>query len=63
MHTSNTAHAARSLSSAKIIDGRLHARHLRDALRVKATELLAKFGMPPKLTVVLVGDEYHGFNR
>ena len=38
---------------AKIIDGRRHARHLREALRVKATHLLAKFGAPPKLTVVL----------
>jgi hypothetical protein len=28
-------------SGAKIIDGRRHARHLREALRVKATELLA----------------------
>lgn len=42
---------------AKIIDGRQHARHLREALRVKAAELRAKFGAPPKLTVVLVGDD------
>src|ERR1700731_3317820 len=42
---------------AKIIDGRKHARHLREALRVKAAELRAKFGAPPKLTVVLVGDD------
>ena len=43
--------------TAKIIDGRQHARHLREALRVTAAELLAKFGAPPKLTVVLVGDD------
>jgi len=42
---------------AKIIDGRRHARELRDSLRIKASELLAKFGAPPKLTVVLVGDD------
>jgi methylenetetrahydrofolate dehydrogenase (NADP+) / methenyltetrahydrofolate cyclohydrolase len=44
-------------SGAKIIDGRLHARHLRDALRVQAAALQAKFGRPPKLTVILVGDD------
>ena len=37
---------------AKIIDGRRHAHELRATLRVKATELLAKYGAPPKLTVV-----------
>jgi methylenetetrahydrofolate dehydrogenase (NADP+) / methenyltetrahydrofolate cyclohydrolase len=42
---------------AKIIDGRLHARHLREALRVTAAALLAQFGAPPKLTVILVGDD------
>ena len=42
---------------AKIIDGRQHARRLREALSVKAADLLAKFGAPPKLTVVLVGDD------
>ena len=46
-----------SPGGAKIIDGRRHARELRDTLRVKATELLAKYGAPPKLTVVLVGDD------
>jgi methylenetetrahydrofolate dehydrogenase (NADP+)/methenyltetrahydrofolate cyclohydrolase len=44
-------------TGAKIIDGRRHARDLRDALRVKAGDLLAKFGAPPKLTVILVGDD------
>jgi methylenetetrahydrofolate dehydrogenase (NADP+)/methenyltetrahydrofolate cyclohydrolase len=44
-------------SGAKLIDGRRHARELRDALRVEAAGLLAKFGAPPKLTVVLVGDD------
>src|SRR5277367_1335547 len=42
---------------AKIIDGRAHARHLRDDLRVQASAFLAKFAAPPKLTVVLVGDD------
>jgi ATP-dependent protease Clp ATPase subunit len=42
---------------ARIIDGRRHAHELRATLRVKATELLAKYGAPPKLTVVLVGDD------
>jgi methylenetetrahydrofolate dehydrogenase (NADP+)/methenyltetrahydrofolate cyclohydrolase len=44
-------------AGAKIIDGRRHARLLREALSVKAADLLAKFGAPPKLTVVLVGDD------
>jgi len=44
-------------AGAKIIDGRQHARHLREALRVKAADLLAKFGAAPKLTVILVGDD------
>src|SRR5258708_3349905 len=44
-------------AGAKIIDGRQHARHLREALRVKAADLLTKFGAPPKLTVILVGDD------
>jgi methylenetetrahydrofolate dehydrogenase (NADP+)/methenyltetrahydrofolate cyclohydrolase len=44
-------------SRAKIIDGRQHARHLREALRVTASELAAKHGAPPKLTVILVGDD------
>lgn len=44
-------------AGAKIIDGRQHARQLREALRVKAAGLLAKFGAPPKLTVILVGDD------
>jgi len=42
---------------AKIIDGRQHARHLREALRATAAALLEKFGAPPKLTVILVGDD------
>ncbi len=46
-----------SPGGAKIIDGRRHARELRNALRVKATELLARYGAPPKLTVVLVGED------
>jgi methylenetetrahydrofolate dehydrogenase (NADP+)/methenyltetrahydrofolate cyclohydrolase len=44
-------------TGAKIIDGRQHARRLREALSVKAADLLAKFGARPKLTVVLVGDD------
>jgi methylenetetrahydrofolate dehydrogenase (NADP+) / methenyltetrahydrofolate cyclohydrolase len=46
-----------STSGAKIIDGRRHARDLREALRIKAGELTAKFGAPPKLTVISVGDD------
>ena len=42
---------------AKIIDGRRHAKELRAALSAKAASLLAKFGAPPKLAVVLVGDD------
>jgi len=42
---------------AKIIDGRRHAKELRAALSVEAAALLAKFGAPPKLAVVLVGDD------
>jgi methylenetetrahydrofolate dehydrogenase (NADP+)/methenyltetrahydrofolate cyclohydrolase len=42
---------------AKIIDGRRHAKELRASLSVKAAGLLAKFGAPPKLAVVLVGDD------
>jgi methylenetetrahydrofolate dehydrogenase (NADP+) / methenyltetrahydrofolate cyclohydrolase len=52
-NTLNTVSGA----GAKIIDGRQHARLLREALSVKAADLLAKFGAPPKLTVVLVGDD------
>jgi methylenetetrahydrofolate dehydrogenase (NADP+) / methenyltetrahydrofolate cyclohydrolase len=44
-------------SGAKIIDGRRHARELRDVLRVEANEFTAKYGAQPKLTVVLVGDD------
>src|SRR5258708_17932978 len=44
-------------AGAKIIGGRKHARPLREALRVKAADLLTKFGAPPKLTVILVGDD------
>ena len=44
-------------AGAKIIDGRQHARRMREALSVKAADLLAKFGTPPKLTVILVGDD------
>ena len=53
----NRSNAAIAMPRAKIIDGRQHARRLRDALRVKATELAAKFGAPPKLTVILVGED------
>jgi methylenetetrahydrofolate dehydrogenase (NADP+) / methenyltetrahydrofolate cyclohydrolase len=42
---------------AKIIDGKQHARRMREALRIKASELVAKHGAPPKLTVILVGDD------
>ena len=44
-------------TGAKIIDGKQHARRLRDALRIKASELAAQHGAPPKLTVILVGDD------
>src|ERR1700734_1909986 len=44
-------------SGAKIIDGRRHARELRDVLRVEANKFAAKYGAQPKLTVVLVGDD------
>jgi methylenetetrahydrofolate dehydrogenase (NADP+) / methenyltetrahydrofolate cyclohydrolase len=53
----NAAYATRTPSGAKIIDGRRHAKALRDVLRVKAAQLLSKFGAPPKLTVILVGDD------
>ncbi|HME40494.1 MAG TPA: tetrahydrofolate dehydrogenase/cyclohydrolase catalytic domain-containing protein, partial [Steroidobacteraceae bacterium] len=53
----NAPHATRTASGAKIIDGRQHARHLREALRLKTLHLQAKFGAPPKLAVVLVGDD------
>ena len=53
----NRAAAAIAAVGAKIIDGRQHARRLRDALRVEAAGLVAKFGAPPKLTVILVGDD------
>src|SRR5277367_5607151 len=42
---------------AKIIDGKQHARRLREALRRDAADLLERFGAPPKLTVILVGDD------
>ncbi len=51
-----SAHLGAPTSGAKIIDGRRHARHLRDELRIKAAALQAKFGAPPKLTVILVGE-------
>jgi methylenetetrahydrofolate dehydrogenase (NADP+) / methenyltetrahydrofolate cyclohydrolase len=44
-------------SGAKIIDGKQHARRMREALRIKASELAAQHGAPPKLTVILVGDD------
>jgi methylenetetrahydrofolate dehydrogenase (NADP+) / methenyltetrahydrofolate cyclohydrolase len=44
-------------TGAKIIDGRRHARNMREGLRVTAAKLLAKYGAPPKLTVILVGDD------
>jgi len=53
----NAAYDTRTTSGAKIIDGRRHAKALRDVLRVKAAHLLSKFGAPPKLTVILVGDD------
>ena len=53
----NRSHSSTATSGAKIIDGREHARHLREALRIKASELAAKYGAPPKLTVILVGDD------
>jgi methylenetetrahydrofolate dehydrogenase (NADP+)/methenyltetrahydrofolate cyclohydrolase len=53
----NAAYDTRGSSGAKIIDGRRHAKALRDVLRVKAAHLLSKFGAPPKLTVILVGDD------
>jgi methylenetetrahydrofolate dehydrogenase (NADP+)/methenyltetrahydrofolate cyclohydrolase len=55
MSQSVTSHAVSA--GAKIIDGRRHAKELRAALSVKAAALLAKFGAPPKLVVVLVGDD------
>lgn len=58
MHAeSSRSHGAVQTSGAKIIDGKEHARHLRETLRVKASELAAKYGAPPKLTVILVGDD------
>ncbi len=48
----NPVNLVSTTAGAKIIDGRRHARHLREALRVKAAGLLAKFGAPPKLTVI-----------
>ena len=53
----NRPHGSAATSGAKIIDGREHARHLREALRIEASELAAKYGAPPKLTVILVGDD------
>ncbi len=53
----NPVNLVSTTAGAKIIDGRRHARHLREALRVKAAGLLAKFAAPPKLTVILVGDD------
>jgi methylenetetrahydrofolate dehydrogenase (NADP+) / methenyltetrahydrofolate cyclohydrolase len=44
-------------AGAKIIDGRRHARRLREGLRITAAALRVKFGAPPKLTVILVGDD------
>jgi methylenetetrahydrofolate dehydrogenase (NADP+) / methenyltetrahydrofolate cyclohydrolase len=49
----NRAHS----SGAKIIDGKQHARRMREGLRIKASELAAKHGAPPKLTVILVGED------
>ena len=51
------SHSSAETSGAKIIDGRQHARRMRDALRIKASELAAKHGAPPKLAVILVGDD------
>jgi methylenetetrahydrofolate dehydrogenase (NADP+)/methenyltetrahydrofolate cyclohydrolase len=53
----NLSHHSSAAAGAKIIDGRQHARRLREALRLKASALLEKFGAPPKLTVILVGDD------
>jgi methylenetetrahydrofolate dehydrogenase (NADP+) / methenyltetrahydrofolate cyclohydrolase len=53
----NLSHHSSPAAGAKIIDGRQHARRLREALRLKASALLEKFGAPPKLTVILVGDD------
>jgi methylenetetrahydrofolate dehydrogenase (NADP+)/methenyltetrahydrofolate cyclohydrolase len=44
-------------ATAKIIDGRQHARRIREGLRLQAEALKAKHGAPPKLTVILVGDD------
>jgi methylenetetrahydrofolate dehydrogenase (NADP+) / methenyltetrahydrofolate cyclohydrolase len=46
-----------AVPGAKIIDGRRHARELREVLRVEANGFAAKYGAQPKLTVVLVGDD------
>jgi methylenetetrahydrofolate dehydrogenase (NADP+)/methenyltetrahydrofolate cyclohydrolase len=53
----NRSHGAAETPGAKIIDGRQHARRLRDALRVETAVLAAQYGAPPKLTVILVGDD------
>jgi methylenetetrahydrofolate dehydrogenase (NADP+)/methenyltetrahydrofolate cyclohydrolase len=44
-------------TTAKIIDGRQHARRMREGLRTQAEALKAKHGAQPKLTVILVGDD------
>jgi methylenetetrahydrofolate dehydrogenase (NADP+)/methenyltetrahydrofolate cyclohydrolase len=56
MTNADRAHAD-AAGGAKIIDGRQHARRLREGLRVDAKALLAKFGARPKLSVILVGDD------
>jgi methylenetetrahydrofolate dehydrogenase (NADP+)/methenyltetrahydrofolate cyclohydrolase len=48
---------ATGTEGARIIDGRKHARHIREGLRAEAHALLAKHGAPPKLSVILVGDD------
>ena len=48
---------------AEIIDGKAVAQEVRRQVAVEVAELTSRTGIVPGLSVILVGDEYHGFNR
>ena len=43
--------------TAKIIDGKAMAKQIREEAKAEAAELTSKYGMPPGLEVILIGDD------
>ncbi|WP_091742862.1 bifunctional methylenetetrahydrofolate dehydrogenase/methenyltetrahydrofolate cyclohydrolase FolD [Phenylobacterium immobile] len=45
------------MAEAALIDGKVHAEHLREQVRLEVAKLVAEHGLQPGLAVVLVGDD------